>query len=46
MVLFQKQEEILASGFGEMKAFSFSIPIVILELSSVVMGHGISILNP
>ena len=29
-----------------MKAFLFYIPIVTLELSLVVMGNGISILNP
>ena len=37
---------VLASGLGVIKAFPFWIPIVTLELSLVVMGHGISTLNP
>ena len=51
-VVFQKWEGVhhprptsKAGGFGVMKAFLFYIPIVTLESSLVVLGHGISILN-
>ena len=41
----ENQERVQKSGFGMMKAILLYIPIVTLELSLVVTGQGISILN-